>query len=108
MPTASTASSAVDSGLDNATLQAVFEHIILPPRLPQQAPPREREDSVEGAIGALAAASARRYASEVEEGQRAFWITMADTLDHFAATTVMPLDRYQLEKDLRTMVDGGM
>jgi hypothetical protein len=94
--------------MDKDTIQAIIEHVVLPPRLPQQAPSQESEDSVEGAISALAAASARRYASEVEEGQRAFWITMANTLDHFATTTVVALDKYGMEKDIQGMVNGGM
>jgi hypothetical protein len=105
---ASTTTGYLDADLDKDTLQAITEHIVLPPRLPQQAPDQESEDSVEGAISALAAASERSYASEVEEDQREFWTTMADTLDQFASMVVMPLVKSQVEKTLRRMKVNSM
>ncbi len=93
---------------DPHILRSVVNHVFMPPKLPQEDPSEQMEQSTNVALCDKLLEAAREFFQYVPTSQRSLWMHMIKMMELIRGAAEVPLEEASLQHVISSMAIGGM
>ncbi len=93
---------------DSHILRSVVNHVFMPPKLPQEDPSEQMEQSTNAALCDKLLAAAQDFFQDVPTSQRSLWKHMIKMMELARGAAKVPLEEASLQHVFSSMAIGGM